>query len=247
MVAADTSRSRAYLQALARNQLLPNFVFILADVPGKSMPGQVGRTAGDRPTVTADEPGDEWSETRFDPTEPIRVTLDKARIPYQTLAEADINAVSVVDALRSRAESVFIYSGYGGVLLRSAVLGCGKRFLHAHGGYLPDYKGSTANYYSLIDDGTIGASAIFLSDRLDSGPILRRRKFSPPKHRMAIDHIYDPGARAKVLIETLGDYARTGTWTVESTNSGKGETYFIIHPVLKHIAILAGVENSTCE
>ena len=38
-----------------------------------------------------------------------------------------------------------------------------KKFLHVHGGYLPDYKGSTTNYYSLINENTIGASAIFLT------------------------------------------------------------------------------------
>ena len=49
------------------------------------------------------------------------------------------------------------------VLLKEKILDTGKKFLHIHGGYLPDYKGSTTNYYSLINENTIGASAIFLT------------------------------------------------------------------------------------
>jgi methionyl-tRNA formyltransferase len=112
-----------------------------------------------------------------------------------------------------------------------------------HGGYLPDYKGSTTNYYSLIVENTLGASAIFLSEEIDSGPVLLRREFPPPANRQAIDHIYDSGARAKVLVETLKNYMKCGGWEFELPANIGGETYYIIHPVLKHIAILDKGKN----
>lgn len=247
MVAADTSRSRAYLQAMVRNDLLPNHVLVLGSRAGKPLPGQVDGSAAAGPIAVPDEPGDCWSEAHFDARQPIQDTLEQSRIGYEVIAEESINDPAVIAAIGNRPETVFVYSGYGGVLLRKEVLGCGKRFLHVHGGYLPDYKGSTANYFSLIEDGTIGASSLFLSAELDSGPVLLRKKFPPPRNREKIDHVYDPAARAKVLVETLANYARHGSWDVKSTESGKGETYFIIHPVLKHIAILSKKEASSCE
>ena len=124
-------------------------------------------------------------------------------------------------------------------MLKDKILDAGKKFLHIHGGYLPDYKGSTTNYYSLIDENTIGASAIFLTKEIDCGPILLRKKFSPPKDRTEIDHNSDSEARAKVLIECLQNYVNSGSWEYELENNHGGETFYIIHPVLKHLAILS--------
>ena len=124
------------------------------------------------------------------------------------------------------------------MLLKESILDTGKRFLHIHGGYLPDYKGSTTNYYSLIDENAIGASAIFLTKEIDCGPILLRKKFSAPVDRTLIDHNSDSEARAKVLIECLKNYVNSGDWEYELENNHGGETFYIIHPVLKHLAIL---------
>ena len=247
MIAGDTSRSRAYLQALARNNLLPNFVLLLESASDKPLPGQLGKFQSDRESEQVVEVDECWSEAHFDSAQPIRVILDELCIPFEVAASKDINDPAVVEAIRRRIESVFIYSGFGGALLRKDVLSTGKHFLHVHGGYLPDYKGSTTNYYSLIVDGSLGASAIFLSEEIDCGPVLHRRKFPPPANRQAIDHIYDSGARAKVLVESLQNYLKHGGWEFEFSDNTGGETYYIIHPVLKHIAILDKGQSTKCE
>ena len=239
MVAGDTSRSRAYLQALARNGLLPGFVLVLESPTDATLPGQLDRSPISRLVEAVSETDACWSEAHFDPALPIRSLLDGLAIPYEVVLSKDVNDPVVVEALRRRTEQVFIYSGFGGVLLRKEVLSTGKRFLHVHGGYLPDYKGSTTNYYSLLAEGDMGASAIFLNEEIDCGPVLLRRKFPPPANRQAIDHIYDSGARAKVLVETLRRYQACGDWEFELSDNAGGETYYIIHPVLKHLAILA--------
>ena len=125
-------------------------------------------------------------------------------------------------------------------MLRKSLIDCGKKFLHVHGGYLPDFKGSTTNYYSLLVDRSVGASSIFLSADIDSGPILHRSKFSAPPSCMELDHIYDSAARAKVLVETLRDYQKNSKFCSLELDS-EGKLYYIIHPVLKHIAILRHV------
>jgi methionyl-tRNA formyltransferase len=85
-----------------------------------------------------------------------------------------------------------------------------------------------------------------LNEEIDSGPVLLRRKFPPPANRQAIDHIYDSAARAKVLIQTLQDYVKSGSWHFEFPVNAGGETYYIIHPVLKHIAILENDRRLQC-
>ena len=247
MVAADTSRSKAYLQAMIRNDLLPNHVLVLRSSAGRSLPGQLSGVGSLRPSVPVADADECWSEASFDLTEPLTATLEKAAIPTEVIACDDINRPDVVEIVQQRPEAVMVYSGYGGVLLRREILSTGKRFLHVHGGYLPDYKGSTTNYYSLIVENALGASSLFLSAEIDSGPVLQRRKFPPPADRLAIDHIYDSAARAKVLIDTLQSYVANGEWRFEVPENIGGETYYIVHPVLKHIAVLAGDHPDRCE
>lgn len=232
MVAADTTRTRAYLGAMIRNGLLPAYVLLLKNTEA-SLPGQ----ATGMPIYTA-LPNENWSEVDFDIRSPLEAILEAAGIEYEIAPSHDINDPAVVDQIVNYSEQVFVYSGYGGVLLGRHILNAGKRFLHVHGGFLPNYKGSTTNYFSLLADNQMGASAIFLTEDIDSGPILARRAFPPPDNRAQIDHVFDSAARANVLIDVLTRYRDSGTWKSDGANEG-GETYYVIHPVLKHIAILA--------
>jgi len=216
MVAADTSRTLYYFKELIRNNLLPSFVLLLLNSDAKLLPGQMNNESKDQ----------------------LLRLLKDANIQYEICPNNDINSTEVVTRIKKRAESVFIFSGFGGVLLRDSILATGKRFLHVHGGYLPYYKGSTTNYFSLINENKIGASSIFLTKDIDCGPVLLRRKFPPPDKRVEIDHIYDSEARAKVLIETLQNYVDDGKFNFELQSNVGGETFYIIHPVLKHLSIL---------
>lgn len=234
MIAADTTRSRAYLRAMVCHDLRPAFVLVLDNAGGSLLPGQGNPDLESHGADTG-----EWSEADFDPASDLQSLLCAADIPYALAPSKDMNNPEVLGIIADRPESVFVYSGFGGVLLQKNALSIGKRFLHVHGGYLPDFKGSTTNYYSLLVENTMGASAIFLTEEIDSGPVLHRRKFTPPENRQEIDHIYDSAARAKVLVEVLAKYAETGVWTFELENNHGGETYYVIHPLLKHLAILA--------
>ena len=236
LIAANTSRTRAYLAALERHSLLPAWTLLLDDNSKEIMPGQAAQSN----RMTSQFPHQEkcWSEIEFDPSTPLQPLLERLSIPYSLAGSRNINAPHVIDLITQSAPSVLIYSGYGGSLLRHEILNCGKKFLHVHGGYLPDFKGSTTNYYSLLAEGTLGASALFLTDEIDSGPIISRRKFPPPQERKEIDHHYDSAARSRVLIETLKKYLTNQQWPTELTDNYSGSTYYIIHPVLKHLAIL---------
>jgi len=241
-VAANTSRTRAYLAALERHDLLPSWTLLLDDESSLAMPGQA-----DSAVVQSSLPDYQakcWSEVDFDPNAPLEQWIQRLSLDYTMAGSRDINAAAVVDLIARSAPPVLIYSGYGGALLRHDVLETGKQFLHVHGGYLPDYKGSTTNYYSLLSEGSLGASALFLTAEIDSGPVLSRRRFPPPAERTEIDHIYDAAARAHVLVDTLSAYRGQGEWRFELSDNCGGTTYYIIHPVLKHLAILGNASAS---
>ena len=238
MIAADTSRSRVYIQSLVRNNLFPSFVLVPGNIASTVLPGQINRSDIENNNQDMEINYDCWTEANNNLLEPIQVTLEASSIEFEQLETTNIHDPAVIKSIQARPESTFIYSGYGGVILRKELFLTGKKFLHVHGGYLPDYKGSTTNYYSLIVDNSIGASSLFLDEEIDSGPMVRRKKFPPPEDRTKIDHVYDSAARAKVLIETLQEYNRSGEFHCKE-DLEKGETYFIIHPILKHIAILS--------
>ena len=52
------------------------------------------------------------------------------------------------------------------------------------------------------------------------------------------DHNFDSEVRSKVLIECLKNYLNSDSWEYELENNNGGDTFYIIHPVLKHLAIL---------
>ena len=218
MVAADTTRTKIYLKSLIENRLMPSYLLLLLNNGDKLLPGQSNSASAE---------------------ELIRL-LNESGIKYEISSNSDINSHEVLMKISNRPESVFIFSGFGGVILNDDMLDTGKRFLHVHGGYLPDYKGSTTNYYSLMNENLMGASSLFLNKEIDCGAVLLRRKIPPPEDRSEIDHIYDSEIRSKVLIETIKSYVEFGLFKFQLKNNIGGETFYIVHPVIKHLAMMKG-------
>ncbi len=232
MILADTSRSRVYLQALLHSDLkLEKALLLMSE---QNRPGQ-SQNAAHAPLKT--------KLGTIDLNEPVTVTLQRMKTPCTILEDGDINSLGTISALAKCPCQVLVYSGFGGVLLRDEVLACGKDFLHVHGGYLPDYKGSTTNYYSYLTDGSCGASAIFMTAKLDSGPVLLRRKFFPNGDIRELDYALDSYYRAEVLCEVLAHYATNGFWMREQFK-GDGRVFFIMHPLLRHVAIVKSIEKN---
>ena len=225
-LAAPGFRSRAYAQSMVQADLLPALVLELpGEEPVWEGPGEV--------RVDLGGPG---GEMIFRPDEPTRITLAAAGVPIDDIPTADINTPQVAAIIAGIEADVVIYSGLGGVLLKPPLLNCDKRFLHVHGGYAPAYRGSTAFYYSLLAEGSIGATALWLEPGIDAGPIILRRNIRPPRG-IEIDRVLDPLARARVLTEVLATRGRTGSFPEGTRDSAGAETYHVIHPVLKHLAL----------
>lgn len=231
IILAETSRSKAYLNALLKNDLKPSWILLLEDLNSNiTMPGSTKEIFEQKKDIN-------WDEVNFDPNETILNTLKKNRLEFVAAKSNDINSKNVINLIKESEPEIIVYSGYGGAILRKEILDLDKKFLHIHGGYLPEFKGSTTNYFSLLKESSIGASAIYLTEKIDCGPILERYKVTQNFERDQLDHFYDSAIRSRVLVKTLKNLQNKLKIEPEIHNSN-GQTYYIIHPVLKHIAIL---------
>ena len=229
MLAVDSNRSKFYLLQLIKHEMLPSFVLLMED-PSISTPEAIAK-------IQSDNRKERVIFESFDLTLSLRALLKKNSIPYRILSSLNPNSNIVVSAVADSEQSIFIYSGPGGAILRKQILGAGKRFLHVHPGIVPHYRGSTTIYYSLLKEGNCGATAFFLNEQIDMGPVIRKKIFKAPQDRQTIDLFYDPFIRSELLVEVLKTYTQTGVMSSEADDIAAGETYFIIHPVLKHISI----------
>lgn len=220
ILAADSSRTRAYLDALGRADLVPSYAIVLAGEPG-AKPAPLPAVA------------------YFDNATPARETLRALGVPTEIVDGIDVNSATVVEAVRNAPVDVFIYSGPGGAILRKPLLGAGKAFLHIHPGVVPKFRGSTTVYYSLLETGKCGASAILLNDQIDEGPVLAVREYHAPEDRTTLDHGFDPFIRADLLVRVLSQYRSDGAFQLQPQAPSEDEPYYIMHPVLRHIAILS--------
>ncbi len=231
MLLADCARSRAYLQILISRDLIAEKFIILE------------KNDRDKPSQSQLANHYSYEGLSFNPNEGLKKTLDDNNISYSLLSSLDPNDSIVINVLKSLDCSHVIYGGVGGIILKKEILQLGKKILHIHPGRIPAFRGSTTAYYSMLKENKISASAFFFDEQIDTGPLIRMKNFSIPVQRELIDLIYDPLIRASLLMEIITDFSESGTILCQSQNdSSEAETYFIIHPVLKHVAILGNHE-----
>lgn len=233
MLAVSSNRTKLYLQQMAKYKLFVSYVLYMEDPLAVTPEAQaLTRMSTEQRAIQSDV-------REFDVDVSVITLLETYNIPYQRVNSLDPNSDLVVKAVAKCPQSILIYSGPGGIILSKQILDTGKQFLHVHSGILPYYRGSTTPYYQLLKDGNCGATAFVIGEGIDTGMVIRKRTFPAPEDRTTIDMYYDPLIRSELLIETLKEYAKCGEMPLEPQDTGVGETYFIIHPVLKHIAILA--------
>ena len=87
-----------------------------------------------------------------------------------------------------------------------------------------------------------------LAEHIDSGPIIARQRYPVPPPETDIDYYYDSVIRADLLISTLKRWRDEGDFEVPREQSlHEGATYYVIHPVLKHIALISmSLPRSAC-
>lgn len=223
MICAPGFRARAYAQRLASAGLAPECAIFLAGAEPE----------WDGPEVVSFQVGE--SRVVFRPGLPAPASMADSRCT--ALAASDVNGDEAARAIGEAPVNVLVYAGAGGVILSPRILATGKRFLHVHGGLAPRFRGSTAFYYSLLEEGTIGATAIWLDEGIDTGPVVARMQVPSPE-AVEIDRVFDPCLRAELLASVLRRYRETGAFPEKHAPPDEAATtYFVIHPVLKHLAL----------
>lgn len=232
VLAAFTPRSQAYLQALAQAGTKSLVVLAYGPVP---QPGETPlQDALQVPTRRA------WQGVALpDLSESIQLTCKRAGWELLHCPERDVDALAVRAVLRGCAPQLVVYSGYGGQIVGKRLLDASAPFLHVHAGALPRYRGSTTAYYSILERRECAASAFLLRTGIDTGPLVAQRRYPLPPRGMDVDRVYDAAIRADLLLHAL-DRLRSGLGpTPQSQQTGEGHTYYVIHPVLKHLALLS--------
>jgi methionyl-tRNA formyltransferase len=231
-LAANTPRSQAYAQAFAARGIALDRV-ILFDRPGAAQPGKA--TLPPRP----DQP---TAIPLPDPAIPLMQSLNSLTEQVQRIEAESVNDPMILQAVGAAVAGadagLVIYSGYGGQLVSRQLLALGPPFLHAHSGWLPDYRGSTTVYYSLLADKSCGVSVIQMVPAIDQGPIVARRRYPAPPVGVDIDYFYDSAIRADLMADVVTQWQkgeRLETIAVE----GNGADYYVVHPLLKHLALLS--------
>jgi methionyl-tRNA formyltransferase len=233
LLAVDSYRTKSYIHQMIVRQVLPAYVIYMDD---EMHVNSESRSVNNHSEQTTND------VNVFDSDMCITQVLSDNDIPYQIVSTTDPNSEEVLELVQDASQSIFVYSGPGGVILSDRILSTGKKFVHVHPGIVPYYRGSTTLYYSLLNDGNCGATVFYMDTQIDTGPVIMKRSYPAPDDRTTIDTQYDPLIRAKLLVDVLQEYARMGTLPSEPQNTHMGETYFIIHPVLKHLAILSKYE-----
>jgi len=219
LLAVDSMRTRAYLSSLIENGIHLKEAILLENGSSKV-------------------PSSNNNTSLFDSKSSALEMLEKMRTNVTTLETSNINDQQVEKTLINSRIKLFIYSGSGGAIIKSNILDTQKQFLHIHPGYLPDYRGSTTIYYSLLQDNSCGAAAILLDQNIDTGPIVLRRKFDPPTDWNTIDYEYDPYIRSQLLLEVITKYIKNEKLPTSIEQNPEGYNYYIMHPLLRHLTIL---------
>lgn len=224
----DGMRAKAYLQNLINNNLMPSYALLIEKGDLKEQEKKSKNLVS-------------LLNSQFDVNEPLRKTLQKGNIQYNSVLSADCNSKQVTDSISKRKEKFFIYSGGG--ILKKPVFETGKKFIHIHPGIIPGYRGSTCFYYSYIEEEKCGATAFIMNEGIDFGEIIAQKEY-PKKQVKELGPLFDVSMRADLLVQIMKDYADYGKFKTTVQNAEEGETYFVIHPVLEHLAILMCEKNN---
>jgi len=251
LLCGRNSRSTAYVQALAHAGIEPAAVImygtenskIITERALKPFVQKEVQQLTQHPTqhLTQDQVQHETQyETLFCPdvTIPVQHSINELGWHFYECASRELDSAELLLLLKQLAPEVLVYSGYGGQLVPDVILNqC--PVLHIHSGALPQYRGSTTLYYEILEHGACAASAILLSLQIDTGPVVQVCHYPMPPATIDVDYLYDNQIRADLLVKVLTFRQQHGHLPEPEAQMAEMPPYFIIHPVLKHLALLA--------
>ena len=156
---------------------------------------------------------------------------------FTSLDTVNANSQEVIDCITSYSPDIVVFAGYGGQILKSNHFKLSCRYLHMHPGNLPLERGSTTIYYSILNQRKCTVTSFFMSEEIDQGINLLKSEYNLPLQKVNTDIYYDNIVRADCFGKTLVTLAEKEEF--DCHQEFQDEEYYVIHPVLKHIAILS--------
>lgn len=235
MLLINNNRSKAYLQNLIHNGFIPQKIIVLND-KNIDLPEH---TENDK--LISKNTNQKFIRElkdlniKFDEKEHVLATIENNNIDYVIVDTLNVNSEQVVAEVKNLKTDYIVYSGPGGTILRKEILSQRKKFIHVHPGWLPNYRGSTTIYYSLLIDSEVGASVIIFEEGIDEGPVLYKKKYKIEEKGIDLDYVLDPLIRAKTLVSFFKQEKLSVTKQEEAE---KTNTFYIVHPFIKHASII---------
>ena len=218
---AKNSRSIAYLQYLKKSNLLPSSI-ILIDTKKQYKNIYIKKNKFFKNNLNI-----------------VNFALGN-KIKLIKLKNIKINDKNCLKAVEKLDEKYIIYAANYGDILCKKYFELNKKFIHVHPGKLPEYKGSTTYYYEILEKNSISFSVIFQSQHIDDGRVILFNKFNLKNiKKKDLDHVYDPYLRSKTLVSAISQLKQKGKVSSHAQSISGKNIFYIIHPLLKHISILA--------
>lgn len=209
IILSNTTRSLSYLRYLKKYKLLPNLIFYLNDKKNFS----------------------KKYETFFIKFSK-KYNIDLVKLNSDTVDRADI-----IKLLLNSPYKFIIYSGYPGKIIKSKKLIKNKNFLHSHPGKLPNFKGSTTIFYSLIATKKIFCTTFILSGKLDGGQIILINEYTAPKKISEINGVFDDKIRSINMVKAIKKIQSRKFKKKKVIINSKYKEYSVAHPLIRAMAI----------
>lgn len=161
----------------------------------------------------------------------------KYKINYKNFLSETIDKSDVTKNLLNLNDKILVYSGYPGKIIKNPLILKKKNLLHSHPGKLPNYKGSTTIFYSLILEKKIYCSTIVLSSFLDEGDIILQKQYTLPKKLSQINGSFDDKIRAQNMILSLKKLQKNNIKKLKKKiNKKKFIDYTVAHTLIRSIS-----------
>lgn len=169
--------------------------------------------------------------------EDLKTTFNKMNWKYDDVDTVDVNSDVILSEISKNESEIVIFCGYGGQILKPLHFSQNKKYLHFHPGELPLERGSTTIYYSILNRRNCSVSGFYMTEKIDSGENILCTKYPIPIKGVNIDSWYDNVVRADCLRQAIPLIQNSQkNWNIINSQN---EEYYVIHPVLKHVALLS--------
>ena len=248
----NSSRSRAYLQKLISNGLLPEHLFLLRiDKPNKAdalnsdspLSGVLLKAwktrkyflySGGPHSILPKPNTPPKLFASFDPAESIEDTLKKHNLKSIVLSGTSLNDDSIIRQISSSACRYIIFCGGG--ILRTEILNCGPRFIHVHPGHVPFVRGSMAIEWSVLTRPCCAVSAIFMAEGIDCGDLIDVMEFPfPPLENNSVPALFSPHMRSELLVRVIRALSDSGDIKSNMQANTGAQTFYKMHPALHNL------------